>query len=146
MLTVLLRAMGTLRPPHSCLSDSRFAEAACAYEPPKKYRRITDGVKCLIQSDFKSGNHGNFEVVVLEGNNLAHWWHDNSDVNNPWQRGQVISTAATGPGSIIQSDFKSGKHGNFEVVVLEGNNLAHWWHDNSDVNNPWQRGLEVEYP
>jgi hypothetical protein len=96
------------------------------------------GPGCIIQSNFGS-KHGNFEVVVMEGNNLAHWWHDNSDVNLPWKRGQIISTSATGPGSIIQSDFGS-KHGNFEVVVLEGNNLAHWWHDNSDVSLPWKRG------
>ncbi len=98
------------------------------------------GPACIIQSDFRSGDHGNFEVVVLEGNNLVHYWHDNSDVNKPWGRGQIISTQATGPGSIIQSNFRSGDHGNFEVVVLEGNNLVHYWHDNSDVNKPWGRG------
>ena len=37
--------------------------------------------------------------------------------------------AATGPGCIIQSDFSGGDHGNFEVVVLEGNQLVHYFHD-----------------
>jgi hypothetical protein len=101
------------------------------------------GPGCIIQSDFGNGEHGNFEVIVLEGKNLVHWWHDNSDVNLPWQRGQIITTTATGPGYIIQSDFGSGEHGNFEVVALEGNNLVHWWHDNSDVNLPWQRGQTI---
>jgi len=97
----------------------------------------------IIQSDFKSGSHGNFEVVALEGRTLAHYWHDNSNVNNPWQRGGTISAVASGPASIIQSDFKSGEHGNFELVAPEGNNLVHYFHDNSNVNNPWQRGQTV---
>jgi hypothetical protein len=100
---------------------------------------LATGPGCIIQSNFHSGKHGSFEVVVPEGRNLAHWWHDNADVSLPWKRGQIISTDASGPGCIIQSKF-SGPHGNFEVVVLEGNNLAHWWHDNSNVASPWQRG------
>ncbi len=63
------------------------------------------GPASMIQSDFGSGNHKNFEVVALEGRNLVHWWHDNSNVSLPWQRGQVISTNASGAGGIIQSDF-----------------------------------------
>ena len=101
------------------------------------------GPGCIIQSDFRSGDHGNFEVVVLEGNDLVHYFHDNSDVALPWRRGQTISTGATGPGCIIQSDFRSDEHGNFEVVVLEGNELVHYFHDNSDVNLPWRRGQTI---
>ena len=104
------------------------------------------GPGSIIQSDFRSGgDHSNFEVVVLEGTDLVHYWHNNSDVNLPWQRAQTISTTATGPGCIIQSNFHgSGSgHGNFEVVVLQGNELGHWWHDNSDVNLPWQRGQTI---
>jgi hypothetical protein len=111
-------------------------------KPWQRAQIITDhatGTGCIIQSDFGDGEHGNFEVVVLEGRNLVHYWHDNSDVNKPWQRGQTITTRATGPGCIIQSDFRSDNHGNFEVVVIEGNQLVHYWHDNSDVNKPWQR-------
>jgi hypothetical protein len=101
------------------------------------------GSGCIIQSDFRSGEHGNFEVVVLEGNELVHYFHDNSDVNPPWQRAQIISTHATGPGCIIQSDFKGGDHGNFEVVVLEGSEVVHYFHDNSDVARPWQRAQTI---
>jgi hypothetical protein len=100
------------------------------------------GPGSMIQSDFGNGVHGNFEVVLWNGTELVHWWHDNSDVNLPWQRGQTISVAATGPGCIIQSDF-GGEHKNFEVVVLEGNQLVHYWHNNSDVNLPWQRGQTI---
>jgi len=98
------------------------------------------GPGCIIQSDFRSGQHGNFEVVVPEGNNLVHYFHDNGNVPSPWRRAQIVSTRSTGPATIIQSDFRSGPHGNFEVVVLEGTNLVHYFHDNSDVNSPWRRG------
>lgn len=98
------------------------------------------GPGCIIQSDFMAGGHGNFEVVLLEGHNLVHYFHVNDDVNSPWQRGQVISTQASGPGCLIQSDYKGGEHGNFEVVVPEGSNLVHYFHINTDINLPWQRG------
>ena len=78
------------------------------------------GPGSMIQSDFGGSGHGNFEAVLWNGNELVHWWHDNSNVQLPWQRGQTISTKATGPGSIIQSDFGGASHKNFDVVVLEG--------------------------
>src|SRR3954453_11363068 len=114
--------------------------------PWQRAQRISDratGPGSIIQSDFGSGDHGNFEVVVLEGNELVHYFHDNSDVSLPWRRGQTISTRAMGPGCIIQSDFKGGDHGNFEVVVREGNELVHYFHDNSDVSLPWRRGQTI---
>jgi hypothetical protein len=101
------------------------------------------GPATIIQSDFSGGNHGNFEVVVLEGSNLVHYFHENDDVNKPWRRGQVITTHATSSGTIIQSDFKGERHGNFEVLVREGANLVHYFHENSDVNSPWKRGQTV---
>src|SRR5207249_1539615 len=96
------------------------------------------GPASIIQSDFRSGDHGNFEVTVLlhapDGTiDLWHFWHDNSDVNLPWQRGQRIAANVAGPGVIIQSDFRSGDHGNFEVVAPVGYSLVHFWHNNSDV-------------
>jgi len=101
------------------------------------------GAATIIQSDFRGGNHGNFEVVVLEGTNLVHYFHENNDVNNPWRRGQLISDHASSPGTIIQSDFRGGDHGNFEVLVREGAALVHYFHENNDVNNPWRRGQTV---
>ncbi|GEM_PF-435918 len=107
--------------------------------------RSATGPGSIIQSSFGAGNRpGNFEVLALEGSNLVHYFHDNSDVNLPWQRGQVVTTAATGPGSIIQSSFDAGSRpGNFEAVAPEGNNLVHYFHDNSDARLPWQRGQVV---
>jgi hypothetical protein len=95
------------------------------------------GPACFIQSNQRTGSseHGNFELVVLEGSDLVRYWHDSSNMKSPWQRGEVITSRATGPGCIIQSDFGN----NFEVVVPEGNELAHYWHDSSNMNSPWQR-------
>src|SRR5215212_9578264 len=102
----------------------------------------------LIQSDF-GGDHGNFEAVVTEGDTLAHWWRDNEAPGLPWKRGQTIVPAGVaGAGGIIQSDFGSDDHKNFEVVVpLRGSagrtELWHFSHDNSDATLPWRRGQRV---
>ncbi len=101
------------------------------------------GPATMIQSDFRSGGHGNFELVALEGSNLVHYFHDNGSVSNPWTRAQIITPRATSAGTIIQSDFVSGGHGNFEVLVREGSTLWHYFHENNNVNNPWQRGQAV---
>jgi hypothetical protein len=98
------------------------------------------GGPAIIQSDFKSGKHGNFEVVVPEEKNLVHYWHDNSNTSLPWRRAQIITTAAASGGTIIQSDFKSGQHGNFEVLVQEGGRVAHYWLDNAGTDIKWHRG------
>src|SRR5947209_5862712 len=86
-------------------------------------------LKSLIQSDF-GGPHRNFEAVVLEGDRLVHWWRDNADPALPWRRGQVIVQGAMAAGGIIQSDFRSGDHGNFEVVVplLATDGSRELWH------------------
>ena len=118
-------------------------------------RRVA-GPASIIQSDFGSGDHGNFEVVVPVVNNagrveLRHYWHDNSDVSNPWSSGQRINDPThevIGGGCIIQSNFGSGAHGNFEVaawVRLPGGRpaLQHYWHDNSDVNLAWGNGQVI---
>ena len=83
--------------------------------------------------------------MVLEGSNLVHYFHDNSDVTSPWRRAQVVSVAATGPGCVIQSNFGSAAHKNFEVLVHElDKSVSHYWHNNKDVNLPWWRALRVK--
>jgi hypothetical protein len=100
------------------------------------------GPGTIIQSDFPhDADHKNFEVVALEGNQLVHYWLDNGDATNAWQRGRTITRAATSAGCLISSDFpKNADHRNFEVVVLEGERLVHYWHDNSNPNVAWRKG------
>jgi hypothetical protein len=112
---------------------------------------ITAGVvgpASLIQSDWGDGDHGNFELTVplRAGANQAslwHFWHDNSDPENPWQHeGEAIVTDVVGPGSLVQSDYRGGGHGNLELVVplragSDRANLWHYWHDAS-AGPAWQ--------
>jgi hypothetical protein len=98
---------------------------------------LATGPGCLIQSDFRTGLHGNLEVVALESSDLVHYWLDSAHPNSPWNRGATISHKATGAGCLIQSDFRSGRHGNLEVIVLEGAVLVHYWHDSSALGSPW---------
>ncbi|MFE9572956.1 DUF4185 domain-containing protein [Streptomyces sp. NPDC006692] len=127
------------------------------WHPAATFASGVSGGPAMIQSGF-GGDHKNFEVVVPEGDRLEHWWHDNSDVNKPWQHGGSFASGVTGSPSLIESGFGAGdRPGNFEVVVpgstapsptgdtqvtggFSGNELEHWWHDNSDVNSPWQPG------
>ena len=82
---------------------------------------------------------------MLEGNNLVNYRRDNSDPSTPWHREAVVSSAATGPASLIQSSFRADptKPGNFEALVLEGSNLVHYARDNSNPAHPWTRGAVV---
>jgi hypothetical protein len=104
--------------------------------------RQASGDASLIQSSYvgKPGSPANFEAVVLEktttGNKLVHYWRDNSN-GNVWNRTQVITDKATGPGALIQSTY--GNPGNFEVVVPEGKDLVHYWRDNTN-GSVWKRG------
>src|ERR1700732_3997316 len=101
----------------------------------------------LIQSTYNTPKYpGNFEAVVLEkggpnGKQLVHYWRDSTNPKLPWYRGPVISTTATSAGSLIQSTYGVPKYtGNFELLVLEGKNVVHYWRDNSNPNNTWYKG------
>jgi hypothetical protein len=101
--------------------------------------------KSLIQSDFGSRDHGNFEALILEGDVLMHWYRDNTAGDMPWRQGKLVELEVAWPGSLIQSTFGTSEHGNFEATVpikavSGGVELWHYWHDNSDVGLPWQRG------
>jgi hypothetical protein len=94
----------------------------------------------FIQSTFKQAPDapGNFEAVVLEGNNLVHYWKDNSKPTSAWIRTDVITSTATTAGCIIQSTLGGQPGiGNFEVVVVEGTNLVHYYRDNSSKPFRW---------
>ena len=95
----------------------------------------------LVQSSYISdnGKHGNFEVVVQEGNEFCHYWRDNTNYNGNWYftacGGQNVALAP----SLIQSTYigDNGTHGNFEVVVKEGDEFCHYWRDNTNYNGNW---------
>jgi hypothetical protein len=101
----------------------------------------------FIQSTYGTpSSPGNFEAVLLQGNNLVHYYRDNtSSGSQKWNRTKVISSKATAPGSIIQSSYNTPySPGNFEVVVLEGHNLVHYYRDNSSKGGQtWGGGTVV---
>jgi len=102
------------------------------------------GPGSIIQSSYGTPNHpGNFEVIVPEGGNLVHYYRDNSANGYPWHYVTTITSKATGPGCLIQSTFGTPCLGNFEVVVLEGTELVHYWRDNSDVKQPWHKTVAI---
>ena len=96
----------------------------------------------LIQSTFENQGVRNLEAVlyVPERSQLQHYYRENYQPDKPWQKAQVINNSAfpvIGPGAFCQSNF--GSKGNFELVVPEAEGLAHYWHDNDQVEAPWQR-------
>lgn len=99
------------------------------------------GPGCIIQSDFVSTDdkdkHRNFEVVVLEGSNLVHYWGAFIGGQLNWYNAGIVTSNASGPGWLIQSSYRDGDHGHFEVVVREGNDLVHYTKNNSNPHNPW---------
>ncbi len=95
---------------------------------------------CFIQTDFMAGGKHNFELTALEGSSAIHYWRANDTAATPWRKGEVISTRATAPGCLLQSDFMSGGHGNLEAVIPEaGGALVHYWHDSGHVSSAWNR-------
>src|SRR5262249_18714302 len=100
---------------------------------------VVTGPACIIQGDFGPGPVGNFEAVLLEGGNLVHYWRDNSKLDEPWQRGDVITSNATGPAWLNQSDWQTDGHGHLEVVALEGSNLVHYFRDDTG----WHRDPDI---
>ena len=82
---------------------------------------------------------GNFEVVVLEGSNLHHYSRDNSNFNNPWVLQGLVTSSATGSGSIIESSFKVANRNCLEVVVPEGSALVHYQY----ANGQWIKQGEI---
>lgn len=106
---------------------------------------LATGSGCIIQSSFGTPDApGNFEVVVLEGKNLVHYFRDNTPNKQTWSRTAVITSSATGPGTIIQSSYSTpNAPGNFEVIVPEGSHYVHYYRDNSKSGFPWNKTVNV---
>jgi hypothetical protein len=120
--------------------------AGFPWQPPTAVvSAAATGPACLIQSSFGTpASLGNFEALVLEGRNLVHYWRNNSVAGFPWSKTAVVSATATGPATMIQSSFGTpASPGNFEALVPEGNNLWHYWRDNSTPGFPWHKTVVV---
>lgn len=90
----------------------------------------TDGVPGFIQS--KYGIQGNFEVVTpLETGGMAHLYRNNDELTTPWTRTGVFGAdiGRVSAVALVQSNF--GSPGNLEVVARSGNNLFHFYRDQS---------------
>ncbi|MDJ0631129.1 MAG: hypothetical protein QNJ44_22925 [Rhodobacter sp.] len=87
----------------------------------------------LIQSNF--GHYGNFEVMVREGDKLRHYWRDNQATGYPWHQSALCSDHINSDPSLIQGNF--GRKGNFELLVMRGDCLTHFWRDNQATGYPW---------
>jgi hypothetical protein len=97
------------------------------------------GTSALISSDWYDGPHRHFEAVVYDDctHSLVHYYNQQNGTG--WHRGAVITSSATGPGSLIQSDWggyywDGHWHGNYEVLVpvangQGGSDLAHYYYD-----------------
>jgi hypothetical protein len=110
------------------------------------------GVGFFQSKRFRSGpnNLGNFEVIAhiteqspflgggtIDGLNTytLDWGTMKWTVEAVLPDGNTVS-GVTGRPAYIESDF-----GNYEVIVPQGNRLAHYWRDNSAPNRPWHKGL-----
>lgn len=113
------------------------ADVNWAWHKAQTITAAADSSGSIVQSDFLSNGHGNLEVFVREGDHIQHYWHDSGLPNSPWRRGGTFGTGVTGAPSAITSDFVTGGHRAFEVVVPEGSNLVHYRNDNA--GGGWQR-------
>ena len=109
----------------------------------------------LIQSNF--GSPGNLEVIARisralvsgEGDDyLAFYFFDSAarQWNGPFPLvvdGTPV-TGVTGDPALIQSTY--GNQGNFELVVLQGEQLMHYWRDNDAPGYPWHKGAAIPAP
>ena len=73
-------------------------------------------------------NLGNLEVVIRRGNQMRHYWRD--ETTGIWNSGKVF-------GDNVRSDpalICNSQNNNLEVVVREGPRLRHYWRDNASGN------------
>ena len=121
-----------------------FSRDSGAAEPRwQRAKRITvgvDGPASLIQSTFRTGPHGHFEVVVPQEGSLVHYWISNVMGDEPWHRAQTITQSARGWACLVQGVVGQGVEKNFDLLVEEGrNSVVGYLHANQDVRLPWLR-------
>ena len=93
---------------------------------PWTKRRQHNG--CLIESG-NGALHRNFEMLsTAAGNQMKHWWRDNSASGFPWHAGPLlandVATCPTFTGTTFNRNFEA-------VYRTTGGRLHHWWYDQS---------------
>ncbi len=78
----------------------------------------------------------NLEVVMLEGNQLNHYWSENGIA---WKGPYRITDRATAPACLIQSSYTD----NLELVVPEGSHLSFYWRDSRDLQWKPKKGQRI---
>jgi hypothetical protein len=105
-------------------ANNKFGVRGVKPDPWSK-RRLHAGN--LLESGFGS-NHNNFEMVATAGNQIRHWWRNNSVRGLPWSQYATFGNDAAVCPTLISSTFNR----NFEIVYLTtSNRLHHWWLDHS---------------
>ncbi len=88
---------------------------------PWTKRRLHNG--CMLESG-NGALHRNFEMIATYGNQLKHWWRDNSANGYPWYPGVIFGNDAASLPTLISTTFNR----NFEIVYLtKTSRLHHWW-------------------
>jgi hypothetical protein len=90
---------------------------------------------CMIESG-NGALHRNFEMLTTApGNQIRHWWRDNSASGFPWHQGIVFGNDAATCPTFTGTTFNR----NFECVYRTTSNmLHHWWFDQS--SGQWNDG------
>src|SRR4029077_18673138 len=70
--------------------------------------------------------HRNFEMLAtVHGNEIQHWWRDNSTPGFPWHAATVFANDASVCPTLTGTTYNR----NFECVYLAGGRLHHYWLD-----------------
>ena len=100
---------------------------------PWTKRRLHGGA--MIESG-NGATHRNFELLSpAHGNQIAHWWRDNTVAGFPWARAEVFGNDAAACPTLTSSTYNR----NFESIHLTtSHRLHHWWFD--QVGHQWRDG------
>ncbi|HEY2667443.1 MAG TPA: C1 family peptidase [Actinomycetota bacterium] len=99
---------------------------------PWTKRRFHNGN--MIESGDGSA-HRNFEMLAtVHGNEIQHWWRDNSTAGFPWHAATVFANDASVCPTLTGTTYNR----NFECVYLAGSRLHHYWLD--QTTDKWNDG------
>ena len=79
--------------------------------------------------------------MVREGDRLRHYWRHNDVPGLPWKKGVLFGDKFSSTPALIQSSF--GNIGNFELLIMRGNCLTHFWRNNDVSGFPWSEEIQT---